>query len=130
MFREPPPEVAPRTQYGSIEGVLVRVGRNYNVPAILVQERLSGEEIWCHIEDDRQHLISQEANFEDVWANRRVRITGTLNYKAGSLWRVYVHDVSPIAARDISHAGISDPGFTGGIPLVAYIEKLRGGEFE
>ena len=74
------PKKRERQEIGSIEGVLLEVGTEYNQPAILVQERKTGKSIWCRVDAELKHAISEEARFEDVWDRRRVVVKGRIFY--------------------------------------------------
>lgn len=124
-------EVKPRSQVGSIEGKIVTVSTYYNQPAILVKERLSDRDVWCLVSKEYEHQISEEADFEDVWEGRRVRVRGKLEYDdTGSLTKVHAVDVQPIPARTIPLEAIRDSNFTGSLSVNDYIDKLREGELD
>ena len=124
-------EVKPQTRYGSIEGTFVNVGQHYNQPAIQVRERLTGKQIWCLVDDEHRRRISEKANFDDVWANRRVRIRGTLEYdKAGHLQRVHVGHMTHVMPRHVQTDEIRDPDFTDGLSPSDHVNRLREGCIE
>ena len=124
-------ETKPRSQIGSVEGKIITVSTHYNQPAILVEERLTGSKIWCLVSEEYEHQISTEADFEDVWKGRRVRIRGKLEYdNTGSLSKVYAVDVSPIAGRSVALEEIQDNNFTNSLSINDYIDKLREGEID
>lgn len=131
-FEEPVmEEIKPRSQIGSVEGKIITVGKHYNQPAILLRERITGCDIWCLVSEEYEHQISEEADFEDVWSGRRVRIRGKLEYdNTGSLSKVYAVDVSPISDRTIPLEAIQDNNFTNSLNINDYIDKLREGEID
>lgn len=122
------PEIRERTEHGSIEGVLVDVGTDYNQPAIRVIERKSGKEIACRVDQSFVDEIAKSASFRDVWEHRRVRVRGKIAFdQQGKIIRVYAKSIMPIIPRTMTLRDIEDKGFTGGLAITEYIEKLREG---
>jgi hypothetical protein len=118
-----------REEIGSIEGQLLEVSTEYNQPAILVRERKSGREIWCRVDADLKHSVSDEARFEDVWDRKRVIVRGRLAFNSdGELTRVRATSVMPLAVRQMTLNDIKDQSFTSEYSSQVYIEKLREGE--
>ena len=129
-FMQPlPTEVKPRTQVGSIEGTLLEVGSYFNLPAIRIRVRTTGQDIWCYVDEKHRVQIAEEANFEDVWSGRRVRLRAELHYDAaGKLSKVHAFDVTPVTQREVSIEAIRDPDFTNGLTPSEYLDKFRDGE--
>jgi hypothetical protein len=118
-----------RDEIGSVEGRLIGVGTDYNQPAIRIEERKSGAEVWCRVPLDVRDRIANEANFVDVWEHRRVLIRGLIRYeKDGSIGRVYAQSVERLTPRQMTIHDIRDPDFTGGLSTADYLNKLREGE--
>jgi hypothetical protein len=116
-------------EIGSIEGTLLSVGTEYNQPAVLVRERRSGDEIWCRVNPDLKHRISEESGYEDVWEHRRVLVRGIIKYDAqGRIARVIANSIQVLKPRQMTPHDIRDPGFTDGLTPEAYLERLREGE--
>lgn len=117
-----------REEVGSIEGHLVKVGTDYNQPAILVRERKSGVEIWCRVDPGLKHKISEETSFEDVWEHRRVIVKGRIQFgSGGEILRVYANAVVPIKSRQMTIHDIKDADFTNGVNTEEYLEIVREG---
>lgn len=117
-----------REEYGSIEGVLLDVGTEYNRPAILIRNRKDGEEIWCRVSKEQSHEISRSATFEDVWSRRRVIVKGRIRYNDnGQIIRVFADTIQPVKPRKMTIHDIVDPEFTTGADTKAYLESLREG---
>lgn len=124
-------KIKPYSQIGSIEGILLGVTSYYSYPAIRVKERISGDVVWCMIEEEHRKQIVEEADFDDVWSGRRVRIRGKLEYNdVGNLDKVLVSEIIPMNPRNVSLNEIKDTEFTGGLAVSEYIDKLREGYFE
>ena len=120
--------VKPYTQLGSIEGTIMQVGSFHRSPAVLIKERISGKDIWCLVDEEYRQQIAEEADFDDVWSGRRVRVRGKLEHdQTGNLHKVYASDVIPIDARKVSLSEIKDKNFTGGLNPSEYIDKFRDG---
>lgn len=116
------------TQIGSIEGTIIQVSSYYQSPAVFIKERISGNNIWCLVDEEHRKQIADEADFDDVWSGRRVRIRGKLEYdQTGKVSKVYASDIIPIEARKVSLSEIKDKDFTSGLSPSEYIDKLRDG---
>jgi len=117
-----------RTEHGSVEGVLVDVGTDYNQPAIRIVERKSGREIACRVDQSVIDEIAQAASFRDVWEHRRVRVRGKIVFdQHGKVVRVYARSITQITPRTMTLRDIEDADFTGNLTTLDYIEKLREG---
>lgn len=122
------PVARERTEHGSIEGVLVDVGSDYNQPAIRIVERKSGREIACRVDQSVIDEIARAASFRDVWERRRVRVRGKIVFdQQGKVVRVYARSITPIMPRTMTLRDIEDTDFTGNLTTSEYIEKLRDG---
>ena len=97
----------------------MKVGSYFNLPAIRIRVRTTGQDIWCHVDEKHRVQIAEEANFEDVWSGRRVRLRAELHYDAaGKLSKVHAFDVTPVTQREVSIEAIRDPILrTGSRPL-------------
>jgi hypothetical protein len=117
-----------RTEHGSIEGVFVDVGTDYNQPAIRVIERKSGKVIACRVDQSVIEEIEQAVSLRDVWEHRRVRIRGKIAFdQQGKIIRVYARSILPVKPRKMTLRDIEDNSFTGGLTITEYVEKLREG---
>jgi hypothetical protein len=118
-----------REEIGSIEGTLLEVGTDYNQPAILVRERKTGKEIWCRVDAELKHKISEESRFEDVWDRRRVVVSGRVCHdSSGIVTRVRATSVRTLQPRTMTVHDIRDPDFTGGLSIKDYLDHLREGD--
>jgi hypothetical protein len=118
-----------REEIGSIEGQLIDVGTEYNQPAILVRERKTGADIWCRVDATLKHKISEEVRFEDVWDRKRVIVRGRISFDlSGAIVRVRATSVAPVETRQMTINDIKDTGFTGGLSIDKYLDRLREGE--
>lgn len=120
---------ARKPEHGAIEGIIREVGTLYGKPAIRVEERLSGREIWCVIpNDDALGLISDHAAFSDVWKSKRVKIPGILEFDTnGDLVKVIATDISRVASTYVSEDAIADRDFTARLSVKEYVDRLHEG---
>lgn len=132
IFQEPIKKLTKRpTIFGSIEGPLVEVGTHYHRPAILIKDRITGDDIWCIVPDEFRKEIANKADFDDVWSERRVNVRGKIEYdNAGIISRVYAYQITRIHAREVRLEEIRDPSFTSGLGSSDYVSKLREGELD
>lgn len=119
-----------RHEIGSLEGRIVEIGTDYDVPALQLMEHNTGRLIWCRISPDRAEEIGAEMKAGDVWSHRRVRIHGTLNYDAnGTVLRVVDGTISFIDVPDVDLDRLEDKEFTESYSPREYLERLRENEF-
>lgn len=128
------PEAIQKKPYsimGSVEGVINEVGTYHKAPAIKIKERISGDLIWCLVDQDHIEQVAGETTFEDVWLSHRVIVKGTLEYDSyGKLSKVNAVDISLINVRSVDVDELKDPDFTGGLSPGEYIDRLREGNLE
>ena len=118
-----------REEIGSIEGTLSDIGTHYNVPAVKIVEALTGDDLWCRLSDELQEQLYNKATYKDVWQHRRVIIRGRIRYnKDGKIEYIVASDVRRIEDREVSLEAIKDPSFTGGLPIVEYLDRFREGK--
>lgn len=114
------------SSYGSLEGIIISVGKYYKSPSFTLRARLSGLGIKCVVQDELANSIGAELSFEEVWANQRVMVEGIISYNVeGEAANIDVRNIIKIKARDISLERITDPDFTGGLSSYQYLERLR-----
>ncbi len=91
-----------RAEYGSVEGAVVSLKPYYGKPAVMIRERLSGEEVPCVLSQGDEKCVGEKRKWWDVWSNRRVLITGKLHFnKFGQLKKIDAVDVNLIRSRSI-----------------------------
>ena len=76
---------APRrrsAELGSVEGTIVAVGTHYNSPAVRIRLSLTGDEVQCVFNKPAADKIGAEHTLDEVWAGRRVTISGRVSYDA------------------------------------------------
>ena len=115
-----------RREVGSVEGIIVDLGTDYEEPAIHLLEKKSGREIWCRMDKEGLPELGRTITAGDVWRHRNVRIRGELKYDAnGNLTRVFNGTIRFVDPKDVSIADLHDPDFTGGLPACEYLDRLR-----
>ena len=117
-----------KEQVGSIEGSFIEVCMYYNKPAFLLKERKTGRNVWCIVSEENQAKIADEADFRDVWSNKRIVASGRLIYNQwGALHRVIATNVRRVEAKQVDLENILDRQFTGGLTSASYLENFREG---
>lgn len=118
-----------RKERGSVEGYIVQVGTYRNSPAIKLEGRVSGTEIWCRISKEIEDQIASVANFVDVWERHRVIVKGIIHYdSAGAISQLFASSIERVIPKHVRPSQLSDPNFTGGLSISEYLEKFREGE--
>ena len=117
-----------RDEIGSVEGALQDLGTHWNHPAIRIFEHKTRSPIWCRLNAELIPKFSNRATFSDIWEHRRVIVRGLIKYaEDGSIYYVLANDVQRIEFADVSLDAIRDPGFTGGLSTIDYLNRFRGG---
>ena len=118
-----------RKEIGSIEGRIVDVSTDYQEPSITLEEHRTGRNIGCRISSEARNEIKSHLTAEDVWAHRRVRVRGVINYDSnGKIVCVLNGRIAFIDQKNVSTNDLRDPEFTGGLPAYEYLDKLRENE--
>jgi hypothetical protein len=124
------PKEKPYREIGSLEGALQRVERDgYGRPLLYVKLRVSGETVKCIARGSAESEVEHH-EIADIWKNKRVRVFGTIYYKAlGQITQVESDAVQFLRPRDeLPRANdIIDENFTGGLKSEEYLERLRNG---
>jgi hypothetical protein len=124
------PKEKPYREIGSLEGTLQRVERDgYGRPLLYVKLRVSGEIVKCIARGSAQSEVEHH-EIADIWRNKRVRVFGTIYYKAlGQITQVESDAVQFLRPREeLPRADdIIDENFTGGLKSEEYLERLRNG---
>jgi hypothetical protein len=114
-----------RTEMGSLEGNVLLTGPYYGQPAIQLRESLSDAEIWCVFTPETAASIGPNHSWAETWRNRRVRVTGAIQYdRKGNIRRVNVSTLKEIDPTPLHYSQIADPNFTGGLSASDYIKSL------
>lgn len=120
-----------RKEHGSIDGRIISLNTDYDEPSIKIKEHATGREIHCRIAESALDGIKSSVTAGDVWEHRRARIKGVINYdQNGKIVRVYDCTLAFIKDREVTLDDIHDPEFTGELPILEYIDKLRENELE
>lgn len=124
-----PPERAYK-ELGSIEGTTRAIDRDgYGRLLLYIHTRLTGEDVKCIVRGEAEKKLG-EYKVKEIWRNRRVRVYGTLHFKAlGRLANIEALEIKFLRDRaelpDIED--ILDPDFTGGLRSEEYLARLRDG---
>lgn len=119
------------TAYGSMEGVIINVGRYYGNPSFTLLSRLAGKEIRCIVGSGIANTVGEEHNLYEVWGNKRVMVEGRIAYDAsGFPVSIDVENIIKVDSKNIPLEDITDPEFTGDLSAAKYLEKLREGGFD
>lgn len=119
-----------RREVGSVEGRIVDLGTDYDEPGLRIREQKSGREFWCRIDAITREELESKLTAGDVWAHRRIRVRGTLNYNHdGKLTRVFDGKITYISPPEVTLEQLRDPEFTEGYSAAEYLERLRENDF-
>ncbi len=125
------PKEKPYQEIGSVEGTLQRVERDgYGRPLLYVKLRLDSETVKCLARDSARSEVERH-EIADIWKNRRVRVFGTIYYRAlGHITQLEADAVQFLRPREeLPRPGdIVDENFTNGLNSEEYLERLRNGD--
>ncbi|MYB89084.1 MAG: hypothetical protein F4X93_03885 [Proteobacteria bacterium] len=126
------PVLVKHTELGSVEGFIVRVGRDgYKRPLIWIESRLDKQEIKCIPSKGKGFLQVGDHKVSEVLEGMRVRVNGLIHYK--NLEQVENIEVEnfqifePDSELPDSKSIVS-PNFTSGVEASEYLEALRKDE--
>lgn len=96
-----------RTEFGSIEGRVIGLTKHYSSPALVFQERLSGEKIVCVLSPKLADEIGPSHQWAEAWDGEQLRIAGKLVYsKDGKLKRINALHYESVDWADIPIADL------------------------
>lgn len=72
-----------RPELGSIEGQILAATTYYGSPAVKLRAFLTGDEINCVFNKSDIEAIGSEHSLAEVWAGKRVAVSGKISYDAG-----------------------------------------------
>ena len=117
-----------KEQVGSIVGKLIEVGHFYSKPAIHVEDRLTGELVWCVVTEEDRRRIADAVDFDDVWSGHRVAVSGRIHYDdQNKIQRITATNVRPLDMAEVSDDALKQRGFTDGLTSGEYLDKFREG---
>ncbi len=119
-----------RKEYGSVEGRIMEIGTDYDLPAIHLVEHKTNRKIWCRVSTETAERLSDEIKAGDAWTRRRVRVRGVVNYDdQGKIIRLIDGAIAFIEEKEFDLDKLSDPTFTGRFGVREYLDRLQENEF-
>lgn len=123
-------DLAARTSYGELQGLMIAAGRYQGKPAIQIKTEQYGF-VWCRF--TTQELINEFGDahaVSEVWEGRNIGVRGKLVYAdGGKLSRIEADKVREIAGVPlISLEDVIDKDFTAGLDPIEYLRQLHEGE--
>jgi hypothetical protein len=122
-------DLAERTAFGEIEGLMVAAGRYRSKPAIQIRTEMYGY-VWCQLSATVIDKFGTEHTMRDIWEGKTVGVQGRLVYAAGGkLSKIEVVEIREMpSVPRIDLGSVLDPDFTSGLDPVEYLRKLHEGE--
>lgn len=119
-----------RSEYGSIEGQVIGLTKYYSSPALIVQERLSGQKIVCPLSAKLADQIGPAHQWSDAWEGRFARIGGELVYgPEGKLKRINASSFEEIVWSDVSLNELREIDLLQGRTVQGHIDEFWGEKF-
>lgn len=118
-----------RTEYGSVEGDIVKTETYFRRPAIVIRERVGGKDVSCVLSDELAKTVGPQHSWSEVWGSQRVIISGEIFYdKYGDISRISVDEIIPVKPQPMTFSEIGDSNITNGLAIPDYLDKLREGK--
>lgn len=104
-------------EQGSIEGYILAATTHYGNPAVRVRTSLTGEEVICVFDADTAHGIGAQHTLDEVWAGRRVLVSGRIAFdKTGAAHVIKAESMKVLPEHRITAAEITAISFQGEVP--------------
>jgi len=119
-----------RTEYGSVEGQVIGLTKYYSSPALVFQERLTGQKIVCVLTPQLASAIGPSHDWSEAWEGQFLRLGGKLIYATdGRLKRVNATHYEEIGWADIPLSAIRDIDILQGRTVQEHIDEFWGANF-
>lgn len=116
-----------RAEFGSVEGRVIGLTKYYSSPALVFQERLSGDKVVCVLSAQLAAQIGPSHQWAEAWEGEQLRIAGKLIYtKDGSLKRINAAHYEEIKWSDISVADLRGVELLQGRTVQEHIAEFWG----
>jgi hypothetical protein len=116
-----------RTEYGTVEGEVQSLTRWNGKPALVIEERLSGEDFTGVIDSELVERIGSEHTWREAWEGRRVFVTGALHFNAESiLKRADVLDLVDVPWTKVDLSEVRKMDLLNGRAVSEHIRLIRG----
>ena len=118
-----------RTEHGAIEADVIGITRWNDKPALIIQERLSGDRLTCVLTDELALELGPAHRWNEAWDSGRVLISGALHYDDdGSLKRVNAERLEARPYTEVSLADLREIDLLRGRTVAEHIRRIRSGE--
>lgn len=118
-----------RVEYGSVDGHVTDATTWRDKPAFRMKVRVSGRELVCVLPEHIAARVGRQRNWQDVFTNQRVIVSGACHYNAqGILTRIEVDDVQLIEPGTVTAEELADPDFTSGRSVRDHLKMVWGGD--
>jgi hypothetical protein len=119
-----------RTEYGSVEGQVIGLTKYYSSPALIFQERLSGERVPCVLTAELAAKIGPEHAWSEAWEGKYHRVGGQLIYGSdGVLKRINASSHEEIVWTDVPVHALRGIDLLRGQTVQEHIDAFWGERF-
>ena len=116
-----------RTEFGSIEGRVIGLTKYYASPALVFQERLSGDKVICVLSSKLAAEIGPTHQWAEAWEGEQLRIAGKLIYgRDGQLKRINATHHEEVNWADVSIAALGGIDILEGRTVQEHIAEFWG----
>lgn len=119
-----------RTEHGSVEGQVIGLTKYYNSPALVFQERLSGQKVVCVLTPKLAESIGPSHQWSEAWEGRHLRLGGKLIYGSdGRLKRVNATRYQEIKWADVALHDLRGIDILQGRTVQEHLDEFWGVKF-
>lgn len=121
------PEDLRRTEYGTVEGLVVVLTTYHQSPALQIVERLTNERVTCVLSEELAAEIGPEHSWSDAWKGRFLRIGGEMVYgKDGKLKRIHASYHEEVVWSDVPVSALKDLDILQGKTIQEHLDDFWG----
>jgi len=118
-----------RSEFGSAECQVIGLTRYYNSPALVVQERLSGNRVVCVLSPALAAQIGPEHQWSEAWEDKHLRVSGELIYGAdGALKRINASGYEEVIWPTVSLHDLREMDILQGRTVQEHLDEFWGEE--
>jgi hypothetical protein len=119
-----------RTEFGSVEGQVIGLTRYYSSPALVFQDRLSGERVIAVLTPELASKVGPDHQWSEAWEGEYLRLIGQLFYDpAGRLKRINATNYEEIEWANVSLIDLKGVDVLQGRTVQQHLDEFWGERF-
>lgn len=119
-----------RTEFGSVEGQVIGLTRYYSSPALVFQDRLSGDRVIAVLTPELASKVGPDHQWSEAWDGEYLRLIGQLFYDpAGHLKRINAANYEEIEWANVSLLDLRGADLLQGRTVKQHLDEFWGERF-